>query len=518
MTNLISPHTSIQLGEVNLLDSVFTKDFFFNNWIWFLILVVLGSIILFLLIRGKAQKEKIMTFMERRTETIISQNKQILEQKNQLEIENKKSEELLKNVFPEKIAKVLKNKGKIYPEYYKNASILFADIVSFSKITPNIEAEEMVNKLTIYFRAFDKIITQNKLILIKTIGDSYFAVGGVPKESNKSHILTVLSGLQMQDAVNFINTIDESGWKIRIGINTGEIVAGVLDTKRPMFDVWGSAVNVASRLQEAGAPGRVNISEKTYREIYPYFVCEERGNIDTKNVGEISMYFVNRIKKELSEDEHGLIPNKRFWEYANSLKNLEPDYILMTKEVVELIKTKLPKRIYYHTEKHALNIMNAVEFLGFGEEIFNEDILLLKTAALFHDIGFIDQYIENEEIGVSYARKLMPKYGFNDERIEKVASLILATKIEREPQNLLEEIIRDADLDYLGRDDFDDISFKLKKEFLENKVVNSEKEFYKMQYEFLNSHRFVTETAKSWRIEKKKQNRQKAKELYDSQA
>ena len=134
--------------------------------------------------RGKIQREKIMKFMERRTETIISQNEQIREQKNQLELENKKSEELLKDVFPEKIAKVLKNKGKIDPEYYESASILFADIVSFSKITPNITAEELVENLNLYFKEFDNAITRNKMILIKTIGDSYFAVGGVPKKKH----------------------------------------------------------------------------------------------------------------------------------------------------------------------------------------------------------------------------------------------------------------------------------------------------------------------------------------------
>ncbi|MEN8928292.1 MAG: adenylate/guanylate cyclase domain-containing protein [Flavobacteriales bacterium] len=513
MAIFLSTNFSILLREAGL---GFTRDFIFSNWVGLSIITLLTGVIIFLLVRGRKQKEKIMTFMERRTETIISQSEQIILQKEELEEEHKKSEALLKDVFPTKIAKVLKNKGQITPEYYESASILFADFVSFSKITPNIDAEELVNRLTIYFRAFDKIITENKMILIKTIGDSYFAVGGVPKKSIKNPIYAVLSGLQMQQAVNTINEIDESGWKIRIGINTGEIVAGVLATKRPMFDVWGSSVNVASRLQEACKSGKVNISEETYREIYPYFECEERGVIDTKNIGEIPMYFVKRIKPELASDSAGTIPNKIFWQYANELGAIGPDYVLMMREVVELIKTKLPKNIYYHTEKHALNIMNAVEFLGFGEEIYSEDILLLKTAALFHDVGFIDQYEDNEDIGAKYARDWMPQYGFNTAQIEKVCQLILATKINHAPINILEEIMKDADLDYLGRNDFDDISNKLMREFIENGVVESEEAFNKMQVEFLNSHKFLTDTARSWRVDKKQENIQKAIELYNS--
>ena len=112
-----------------------------------------------------------------------------------------------------------------------------------------------------------------------------------------------------------------------------------------MFDVWGSSVNVASRLQEAGSPGKVNISAETYREIYPYFECEERGDIDTKNVGKISMYYVKRIKKELSSDKEGVMPNNIFWQYANELKTIGPDYLLMTKDILKLIISNLPKNI-----------------------------------------------------------------------------------------------------------------------------------------------------------------------------
>ena len=455
--------------------------------------------------------------MERRTATIIAQKEKIEEQKALLEYEHEKSDELLKDIFPNKIVKVLKNKGKIEPEYYAEASVLFADIVSFSKITPFLTANELVDTLNVYFKKFDSVITENKMILIKTIGDSYFAVGGVPKKNKKNPIFTVLSGLQMQNEVRKINLNTDFNWQIRVGITTGEIAAGVLDTKRPMFDVWGSSVNVASRLQEAGLPGKVNISEATYRLIYPFFDCEERGEIATKNTGNISMYFVNRIKPELSADTEGCEPNNLFWKYVNNLRNITPDYISLFKNIKQKLKDELPAGIYYHNENHALNVMNATEFLGFGEEIYNEDILILKTAALLHDIGFLSQYHNNEIIGAEFAKTILPKYNFNKDQIEVIVNLILATEPNREPQTLLEEIMKDADLDYLGRNDFREISHKLMNEYIENQVIKTPIEFHEAQVKFLQSHNFYTDTAKSSRKEKKKKNIELAIELYNSQ-
>lgn len=455
--------------------------------------------------------------MERRTATIISQKEKIEEQKALLEYEHEKSDELLKDIFPNKIVKVLKNKGKIEPEYYEEASVLFADFVSFSKITPFLTADQLVDTLNVYFKKFDSVITENKMILIKTIGDSYFAVGGVPKKNRKNPIYTVLSGLQMQNEVSKVNSTTNLNWQIRVGITTGELAAGVLDTKRPMFDVWGSSVNVASRLQEAGLPGKVNISETTYRLVYPFFDCEERGEIATKNVGNIPMYFVNRIKPELSADEKGLVPNSLFWKYARNIKNAKPDYISLFKDMKEKIRNELPSGIYYHNEKHALNIMNATEFLGFGEEIYTEEILLLKTAALLHDIGFLERYENNEILGAEFAKTILPKYNFDPEQIELIASLILATEPSREPKTLLEEIMKDADLDYLGRNDFKEISHKLMREYIENGVIKTPLEFHEAQVKFLKTHKFYTDTAKSSRIKKKKENIEIALALYNSQ-
>lgn len=484
--------------------------------LWQVICAVLVVLLVTVIVRGRSQKRKIRGYMERRTEKIIFQKEKIETQSEELRLEHEKSNELLNNVFPDKIVKVLKNKGVIKPEYYEEASVLFADFVGFSKITPFLTANQLVDNLNTYFKEFDSVITENKLILIKTIGDSYFAVGGVPKREKKNPIYTVISGLQMQQAVLEINARTNLTWKIRVGITTGEIAAGVLDTKRPMFDVWGSSVNIASRLQEAGAPGKVNISEETYRLIYPFFDCEERGEIDTKNVGEIAMYYVNRIKPRLSQNEEGTIPNELFWKYVKNIKTSKADYISLFKKVKTKLRNELPEGIYYHNEKHALNIMNSVEKICFGEGIYDENILILKTAALLHDIGFLTQYHDNELVGAEKAREMLPKFGFEKEQIDQICELIIATIPTREPLNIYEKIIKDADLDYLGRGDFEQISKKLKKEYLYHGIVKTDTEYYEIQVKFLESHSFFTKTAHECRDTKKLKNLAIAKQLYEA--
>ena len=487
--------------------------FFETRWFWMLISFLL-LIFLFLLIK-KSKKRRLETeeFITRRTKKIFTQHEKIAQQKIKLEEEKEKTDDLLKNIFPEKIAKVLKNKGKIDSVYYQQASILFADIVGFSKITPNFTANELVENLNLYFKSFDTAMDQNRMMLVKTIGDCYLTVGGVPNNNKTNPINAVLTGLQMQEAVKKLKLEKNTTWDVRVGINTGELVAGVLDTKRPMFDIWGSSVNIASRVQDAGKPGMVNVSEATYRKIYPFFVCEERGEIDTKNVGKIEMYFVSRIKPELSQNEEGTIPNDTFWKYAKALEDSTADYISVTKNILNLLKEKLPENYTYHSVNHTLNVMRAVEKIGFGEKIFDEKILLLKTAALFHDTGFMDKYEENEDLGIQYAKTFLPKYGFTNEEIEQICDLIYSTKMEHKPTNLLEKIMKDADLDYLGRDDFFDISDKLKREFIKNKIVKNEEEFHQKQLAFLKNHTYFTKAAQRIRKSKKKENYKLAKNI-----
>lgn len=232
--------------------------------------------------------------------------KQLLEEKNErIAKEIKNSRRLLLNILPESIADELKENGRVRPQHYSSATIMFIDFVNFSLISKSMTPEKLVEELDSCFTTFDEISEEFNLEKIKTMGDAYICVGGVPT-SNTSHPFDTLRAAQR--ILDFLRQckeeklrLQEPYFEARIGINTGPVLAGVVGAKKLTFDIWGDAVNVAARLQTTGSPGRINISESTYLLINHKYQCEPRGKIAIKNAGEINMYFVEeRIKQDWS--------------------------------------------------------------------------------------------------------------------------------------------------------------------------------------------------------------------------
>ena len=156
------------------------------------------------------------------------------------------------------------------------------------------------------------------------------------------------------------------------------------------------------------------------------------------------------------------------------------------------LSNKLDSKYHYHNLHHTKRVINSAEEIGNHYNLSRDDWRDLLTACLLHDYGFIKSHIDHEEIGAQMSKEILPGYYFSDDHIESISSLILITKVAEKPSNLLESIIRDADLEYIGSDDFEKISEYLKKEWLECGVVDNENQFYKIQYEFLLSHNFYT--------------------------
>lgn len=521
-------YTSLSPGEYTLVAYGTNGDGLWNNtpvelkikinppfWetIWFQIIAysllafTIFSIIRLRIRNVRNQKKILEKLVKKRTNTIFAQKEEIEKQKAEIEKEKEKADKILYKIFPDRIAEKLKNKGKVKAELYKEATIMFADFVQFTKISSVLTPEELVGQLNKYFKEFDKITVRNNLIQIKTIGDSYMAVGGIPKKNKTNAVETVITALQIQCYLNNLREEDESTWEMRIGINTGEIVAGVLETKRPLYDIWGSAVNIASRIQDEGKANRVNISESTYRKVKPYFACSPRGGILAKNVGVINMYFVDEIKAPLSVNGEGKAPNAHFWTYVNANIESKIKYAQLEEDFLKFLKENLPDKLYYHSVAHTEDVIEAAERIGMAEGVFDENLILLKTAALIHDSGFIKQYVDNEPIGVEYAKEFLPKYGYTKKHIQVVCDLILATKIDFEPQTNLHKIIKDADLDYLGRDDFEEISDTLFQELLERDMVKDKESWDKMQVAFFNKHQYYTNYSKKNRVKKKQVSR-----------
>ena len=236
--------------------------------------------------------------------------------KEAAELARERSDQLLKNILPESIAEELKAHGKVEPRFHEGTTILFADFKAFTRLTETLDPAGLIRQLDQNFARFDEIAASNGIETIKTVGDAFIAAGGLPDENRRHAIDTCLAALQMQSFIRISNRQRERlrlpPWELRIGINSGPVVAGIVGQRRFTYDVWGNAVNVAQRLEEACEPGRVNISASTLHQVSRLFETESRGSVQVKHIGAIDMYFLNRIRPDLSADSDGYIPNDAF--------------------------------------------------------------------------------------------------------------------------------------------------------------------------------------------------------------
>ncbi|TAG02711.1 MAG: hypothetical protein EAZ44_06955 [Cytophagia bacterium] len=268
-----------------------------------LLLIVVG-VFMFLLIETRYRltismiKSKIALIEA--NEELITQ-KSIIESKNtMISFEKAQSDKLLRNILPDEIADELKNTGKAKAQHYQKVSVLFTDFKGFTNRSATMTPEEIIEELNKCFSVFDMIIEKYNLEKIKTIGDAYMCAGGLPIENETNPIDAVKAGLEIQQYMeNYKNECIQKNmpfYECRLGINTGEVVAGVVGTKKFAYDIWGDTVNTASRAESNGITGKVNITDATYLLIKDYFECEYRGDIEAKGKGKIKMYFVIKEK------------------------------------------------------------------------------------------------------------------------------------------------------------------------------------------------------------------------------
>ena len=266
------------------------------------------------------------------------------------EIQRRESESLLRNILPAQIADELRLKGQVEPKYFEDVTIMFTDFVGFTHATENLAAEELVHVLHNYFTAFDRIVTAYGLEKLKTIGDSYMLAGGLPVRSPSHPVDVVLAAFELVKTVEQMECV-ETPWKVRIGIHTGPVIAGVVGVKKFAFDVWGESVNFSSRMESASKPNRINISSRTHSRVKDFFECENRGMVATKEGKEYQMHFATGILPKLLDGAGTTSPppafQRRYKVYFQKELCAFPEFMLQTgraRGVLSTRRRRLPSR------------------------------------------------------------------------------------------------------------------------------------------------------------------------------
>jgi len=445
-------------------------------------------------------------------EELVKRIARLAKQNQELEEQVKKIEKLNEKLIREN-EKIKAHYGKLSPQGLKElsdtekkerslkfnmATVLFADIHGFSKLVEGMDSSTIMDELDEILFEFDAIVKRYKIEKIKTIGDTYMCAGGIPVKNITNPIDVVMAAMEMRNFLTKyeMNTRGRNNriWDLKIGIHTGPVTATISGKKKVSYDIKGDTVNTASRVEAVSENGSILISVMTYELVKEFFDCDYYGKLPVKYKDDLQMYRVEGLKPEFSVNGEGIFPNDSFRIKFGLIQFTDIQEIILDK-----LEKELPDYLYYHNVKHTVDVVTEVELIGWGEGCSDEEILLLKTAGLFHDAGHTIAYDNHEFYGTELAREMLPKYNYTPEQIERICKTIMATKLPPVPTNLLENIICDSDLDYLGRSDFIPVSNTLYEELKAQNKMGSLNDWNKIQVKFISGHQYFTETARSLR-------------------
>lgn len=246
-----------------------------------------------------------------------------------IEQERRRAEALLLNILPKEITEQLATQSGTIADRFENASILFADIVGFTTLSKEMGPEEMVGLLNLTFSYFDYLADKYGVEKIRTIGDNYMCAAGVPRPRADHARALALMALEMMDYASGVRIPTGQRLQFRIGINSGPVVAGVIGSKKFQYDVWGTVVNTASRMESQGLPGEIQITRATYDLLKDEFICEPRGSIEVKGIGEMETWFLvgrrQAAEREPSEPSRAASPDEGFAAESDFLRPWHPE-------------------------------------------------------------------------------------------------------------------------------------------------------------------------------------------------
>jgi adenylate cyclase len=363
----------------------------------------------------------------------------------------------------------------------QEATILFSDIRGFTSMSETMAPNEVVETLNEYFNLMIEIIFKYNGTLDKIIGDALMVIYGAPNSTEKDTENAVLTAIEMQEKLIEFNQqrIIHSKMPITIGIgiNRGKVISGNIGSRQQMnFTVIGDSVNLASRLCSVAKADEIIVSDAVWKQIKTNKIFKNRKLNPVKVKGKAKPIEIKEIlykKPEFNyEVAYGMIEN--------------------------FLINHLPKEYTYHTIHHIRDVVIQSERIAKKEKINKEDIADLKLAAWLHDVGYIWEPNRHEARGSEYATTILNAMDFPAQKINRITGMIMATKIPQSPKNLLEQIICDADLDYLGREGYEENSLLLLQELRLKKEITA-LDWLKIQDQFLTKHAYFTKTSNTTR-------------------
>lgn len=447
--------------------------------------------------------------------SLMTENEKLAKQNEQLTQETEKYKHLLaqaKNKDLDGLISVPKTTNIIK---YRTATVLFADTQGFNDISADMDSQALVDNLDEIFLQLETIIDKYEIKSIKSIGDTIMCVGGIPKKNITNPLEVILAAVEMQYYIKQLQKTynEEKIWRLKIGVHTGPVVATETGRKKVNYEIKGDTVNLAARIKSFCEDGQILVSGNTYELVKDLFNCEYFGKMPVKYKGDIEMYSVRGIKQEFSLQNKGLIPNKKF-----SIRFGLIQFMDLQELILDKLEKELSGNLYYHNVKHTVDVVTQCELIGLGEGVPDDELLLLKTAALFHDTGHTIGYDKHEYNSTLIAREVLPNYYYTQAQIDIICELIMATELPPEPKTGLEAIICDADLDYLGRSDMIPVSNTLYRELKDQNKVGTLNEWNKMQMKFISNHQYFTNTARKLREVNKQKQIERIKNLIVSES
>ena len=451
----------------------------------------------------------------KRISSLVSENKELKEKQrvltesyNQLADEVEKYKEWIDKA---KVEQVDPGKQVFHQTRFDTVTILYVEIRGLSDVVTAANTSEYMDKLDDIVLRFNEVVEKYQLVKLHSIGDSFICAGGIPEKNITNPITVTLAALEMLNIVeNDTQNDDEPVWGLNIGIHTGSVTALVGSRTHSNYDLKGDTVNVASRIGSVGKKNMVLISATTYELVKELFDCLYTSALPVKYRNQLDLFTVAGIKTRFAADIKRCLPNDKF-----RIQWMLVQFSDLQEYILDKLEKELPKYLYYHNVKHTVDVVTESELIGWSEGLDDHQLLLLKTAALFHDAGHTISYANHEERSTDIARETLPKYHYTPEEIDEICRIIMATKLPPKPTDLLESIICDSDLDYLGRTDFVPVSNALYTELNAQNKSLSLNDWNKQQLKFIGVHQYFTKTGRKLREVKKQEQIERIKQLIE---